>query len=98
MIFSKIYEEGANASDLPVLIEVGTALGIENVEDYLNSDKDLEEVQQEAREASRQGITGVPFFAAYRKGTQKEPLTFSGAHPPKTLLKAIQSIAAEVAE
>ncbi|KAJ1476789.1 hypothetical protein T484DRAFT_1823744, partial [Baffinella frigidus] len=59
---------------------------------------DLEEVQQEAREASRQGITGVPFFAAYRKGTQKEPLTFSGAHPPKTLLKAIQSIAAEVAE
>jgi predicted DsbA family dithiol-disulfide isomerase len=44
-------------------------------------------VQAEAADASAAGIGGVPFFCAYRQGAEQDPLTFSGAHPPKTLLK-----------
>ena len=84
-----IYENGENVSTLEALLAAAEELGIPNAEAYLQSDEDVALVQKQAREASRSGISGVPFFVVYKsdEGDCADPITLSGAQPPKAFLQ-----------
>jgi predicted DsbA family dithiol-disulfide isomerase len=53
-------------SDLATLEEAALELGIEGASEYLRSEEGKKEVMIEAREGSRMGISGVPFFICTR--------------------------------
>jgi predicted DsbA family dithiol-disulfide isomerase len=83
-----IYENGENVSTLDALVAAAEQLGIPNAAAYLQSDEDVALVQKQAREASRAGISGVPFFVVYKSDEDDaEPITLSGAQPPKAFLQ-----------
>mmetsp|Transcript_429 Transcript_429/g.1075 ORF Transcript_429/g.1075 Transcript_429/m.1075 type:complete len:190 (+) Transcript_429:88-657(+) len=94
MMFRLCYEEGKNVSDLDVLVEAASELGIPDAAEYLRSDKGRNDVVKQAREASRMGIGGVPFFVCYNEADDSEPVTFSGAQPAKTIAKILKQLAA----
>lgn len=80
---------------LETLCEAARQLGIEGVEGYLSSDDDVQLMHTQAREASRMGISGVPFFVCYRSDDEdNEPLTLEGAQPPKAFLASIKRLSA----
>ena len=88
------YEDGANVSELETLIKIAAELGIPNAETYLTSEEDIVLVQKQAREASGMGISGVPFFVAYNSADDSsEPVTMSGAQPPKAFVQCIRQLA-----
>mmetsp|Transcript_62091 Transcript_62091/g.166618 ORF Transcript_62091/g.166618 Transcript_62091/m.166618 type:complete len:91 (-) Transcript_62091:50-322(-) len=89
-----IYEDGINVSELSVVEAAGRELGLEGVGEWLRSEEGKREVLQEAREASRAGISGVPFFLCSREGSDAQPVSFSGAQPVKTFLQTIRRLAA----
>lgn len=93
IIFRMIYEDGLNVSDRAVVEAAGRELGLEGVEELLRSDEGQREVLKEAREASRMGISGVPFFVCSREGDAADPVTFSGAQPVKTFVQTIRKLA-----
>jgi len=94
-LFELIYESGENVSDLSVLVKLANELGLEGAEEYLRSAEGEREVKVMAREASRSGIGGVPFFQVYRPDdADREPVGFSGAQPVKTFLKALKHFSA----
>jgi predicted DsbA family dithiol-disulfide isomerase len=53
-------------SDIATLEEAASELGIEGAGEYLRSEEGKREVMTEAREGSRMGISGVPFFICTR--------------------------------
>lgn len=94
LVFKNIYEDGANVSELETLIKIAAELGIPNAEAYLTSEEDIVLVQKQAREASGMGISGVPFFVAYNSADDSsEPVTMSGAQPPKAFVQCIRQLA-----
>mmetsp|Transcript_37603 Transcript_37603/g.77251 ORF Transcript_37603/g.77251 Transcript_37603/m.77251 type:complete len:154 (-) Transcript_37603:21-482(-) len=92
LVFELIYERGENASDLKVLVNAAKELGLEGAEGYLTSGEGVSEVKREAKEASRAGIGGVPFFVVYQAGDSADPITFSGAQPVKTFLQCLKQL------
>jgi len=96
LVFQMIYENGENVSTLEALLAAAEELGIPNAEAYLQSDEDVALVQKQAREASRSGISGVPFFVVYKsdEGDCADPITLSGAQPPKAFLQCMKTLAA----
>ena len=94
IVFKSIYEDGGNVSELETLLKLAAELGIPDAENYLTSDEDTVLVQKQAREASRMGISGVPFFVVYNSAEDgREPVTMSGAQPPKAILECIKQLA-----
>jgi len=95
LVFQLIYEDGANISVLDTLIKAAAQLGIEDGEAYLRSEEDVALMRTQAREASRMGISGVPYFVCYNSEKEDEdPVTLSGAQPPKAFLQCITRLAA----
>eukprot|EP00937_MAST-01D_sp_MAST-1D-sp2_P002462 g2462.t1 len=108
-LFNACYEQGHNISEQACLAKVGAAClsalrdegeGAPTVTEgtlsgYLASDDGRAEVQRECREASRSGVTGVPFFlvspAAHLR--EERPYGFSGAQEPEFLLQVFNEIA-----
>ena len=94
IIFRLVYEDGANVSEMKTLVAAAAEIGIPDAKAYLESDEDMVLVQKQAREASRMGITGVPFFVAYNsKEEEAEPITLSGAQPPKAFAQCLAALA-----
>lgn len=94
VIFRLIYEDGANISVLDTLLAAAEELGIADAEAYLKSDQDVDLMKKMAREASRMGISGVPFFVVYKSGDdESEPITLSGAQPSKAFLQCMTALA-----
>jgi predicted DsbA family dithiol-disulfide isomerase len=53
-LFKKIYEQGENISSIESLIQAGKDLGLPNVEEWMNSDKGMEEVLEDDTVAKTQ--------------------------------------------
>jgi len=68
-------------------LEVG--LDSEAAREFAESEENQSAVEAEAREISRAGVTGVPFFFV-----NGEP-AFSGAQPPATFVRLLDEAAAE---
>lgn len=85
-LFKAYFTEGKDISDREVLIQLGTAIGLdaEEVRSTLSGNTYAREVQQDIAEAAALGARGVPFFVIDRK------YAISGAQPEEMFLKALQ--------
>lgn len=85
-LFKAYFTEGKDISDHEVLIQLGTAIGLdaEEVRNTLSNSTYAREVQQDIAEAAALGARGVPFFVIDRK------YAVSGAQPEETFLNALQ--------
>jgi predicted DsbA family dithiol-disulfide isomerase len=80
------FAEGADLTDREVLVRAAADGGLDpkQVRDWLASDKDVAEVEQEAAAAKDSGIDGVPTFIFGGK------FAVSGAQAPEYLAQAIE--------
>lgn len=79
-LFKAYFTDGKNTDDNNVLIELGTAIGLDapEIKQTLESDSYADEVRHDIYEAQQLGIRGVPFFVMNRKygvsGAQAVPV------------------------
>lgn len=85
-IFNAYFTEGQNISDVEVLTNLATDLGMqaEQVKAFLVSDAGIQDVKRLEQQAASQGIHGVPLI---RIGQE----TLSGAQPVEAFLTALQT-------
>ncbi len=88
------FTEGADLTKEAVLVQAAADVGLdaEDVRAALDSDKDVQEVEQEALSAKQAGIEGVPCFIFGGK------FAVSGAQSPDYLAEAIERVARGQAE
>jgi len=68
-LFKAYFMEGKNIADHHVLVQLGTAIGLDATElkEMLASNAFAEEVKKDVHEAEELGARGVPFFVVDRK-------------------------------
>lgn len=90
-LFRAYFEEEKNITDPAVLLDsaVGAGLDRGEVEKLLGSDLGGEEVDREAKDASRRLVTGVPYFSVQGK------YSVEGADEPETFLEVFERVKAE---
>jgi predicted DsbA family dithiol-disulfide isomerase len=83
------FTDGADLTNRPVLVRAAADVGLnaDNVSAALASDRDVTEIEQQARSAKEAGIDGVPCFIFGRK------FVISGAQAPEYLAEAIERLA-----
>ncbi len=89
-LFQAYFLDGKNVGDPTVLASIATAHGFEADEALavVNDEQERAAVRAEAADASRQGVSGVPFFILQNR------LALSGAQPIEVFLKAIDQAVA----
>lgn len=85
------FTEGGDLSDKAVLVQAAADIGLDRdqIAQWLDSDKDVTLITQEAEKAKAAGIEGVPTFIFANL------LATSGAQPAEHLADAIERAAAE---
>lgn len=85
-LFQSYFEEGRDIGDHAVLALIAERAGLEAdaIARRLETDDDKDDIRNEINEASRIGVTGVPFFILAQK------LAVSGAQPANVLIDAIR--------
>lgn len=88
-VYAAYFEDGQDIGDIETLIQIGKKFRMD--EDRLRVDLSTgtarAQVEAEAREASRLGVSGVPFFVINDK------YAFSGAQPPEVILNTLRKVA-----
>jgi predicted DsbA family dithiol-disulfide isomerase len=88
-LFSAYFIEGVDVGDRLALADLAAEVGLTgNTAARLAATDDVAEVTAEVEEAYRIGVTGVPCFIIDRR------YAVVGAHPPETLVEAIERAAA----
>ena len=95
-LFKACYEEGKNISSTETLAQIGAACGLAEgdeaaVSSYLASDDGEREVIEECRNASRSGVSGVPYFIIDGDAVDR-PYGFSGAISANELLELFEEV------
>lgn len=85
-LFRAFFTEGRDIGDRAVLAEIGTAAGLQNVAEFLESDRGVKEVRDEERNARQIGVDAVPTFIIGGK------YIVSGAQSPEVFLEAFRSL------
>ena len=87
-IYAAYFEHGQDIGDLETLIAIGVRHGMDDtaLRSDLNSQELRSQVQAEAEQAYKLGISGVPFFVINGK------YGFSGAQPPEVILNILQQV------
>ena len=70
-------------------------LDAEAAKAMLDSPQYRSEVVQKAMGWSRQGVSGVPFFAIHTASGNGQPVAFSGAQPPEVIAEVLREQAEE---
>jgi len=85
------FTAGADLTDREVLVKAAADVGLngDEIREWLASDKDVAEIEQEALAAKESGIDGVPFYILDGK------FAISGAQAPEYLAQAITRAAQE---
>ena len=87
-IFFHYFIEGKNIGNLEIIIEIAkqTNLYEKGIEKYLLSEKDNENLLNEAKQANDIGISGVPCFIFNKE------FVVNGAQPTKSFINIINSL------
>jgi predicted DsbA family dithiol-disulfide isomerase len=85
-LFRAHFVEGKNIDDVPTLITIGVAAGLDKdkLENMYRSEDFKKEVRNDETEAANLGINGVPFFVFNNK------YAVSGAQSPDTFLQVLE--------
>lgn len=88
-LFEAYFIDGFDTGDIDLLVEVGTAFGLDAapLATYLESDADVQAIYDENARAHRLGINGVPAFAA------EGHMVISGAQEPEVLVRVLDAAA-----
>jgi predicted DsbA family dithiol-disulfide isomerase len=91
LIFKAHFLESKNIDDVPTLIEIGAAVGLdaERVKEVLLSDEYEQAVKYDIYEAQQLGVRGVPFFVFNNK------FGISGAQPLEVFLETLEKASKE---
>lgn len=84
-LFYAHFTVGENVGKKDVLVKLASTIGFDEVEvrSFLDTDKELKEVQEDIETAKNLGISGVPFFVLNQK------YGVSGAQPVEAFVEAI---------
>ena len=99
ILFTALYEEGANLSSVEELVALGQKHFGDNCQQeqlraYLQENQGADQVCREMESGRRKyRISGVPFYVAYSRKGSKRPYTFSGAQPASALLEIFGELA-----
>jgi predicted DsbA family dithiol-disulfide isomerase len=87
LLFKAYFTEGKNISQLDVLLEAGTSVGLSKseVELMLASDDFKDDVRADELDAQKLSVRGVPFFLFNRRRS------LSGAQPVNVFLEALKT-------
>ena len=87
-LYLDYFTRSKNVGDLASLLDTAVECGFDRagLTNYLDSEEGGDESMQEQIAAHRRGISGVPGFVF------NDSILVSGAHPPATLLKAMQQV------
>lgn len=87
-IFAAYFSEGKDLSDLPTLIALGEAIGLDAVlvESTLQSDAFIEDVRNDEEQAYELGVQGVPFFVFDQK------YALRGAQPVEAFVQTLEAV------
>lgn len=90
-LFQAHFTDAKNIDDIDSLVEIGTAIGMEEqeVRVAMESDAYAYEVRQDQMDARNIGVQGVPFFVFNNK------YAVSGAQAPEAFLETIEKAYAE---
>lgn len=90
-LFRAYFEEEKNITDPAVLLDAAVDAGLDRgeVQKLLDSDAGGAEVDLEAQAASRQLVTGVPYFSVQGK------YSVEGADEPETFLEVFEQVKQE---
>jgi predicted DsbA family dithiol-disulfide isomerase len=87
-IYAAYFEYGQDIGDVQTLIQIGKQHGLDEtgLRAGLNDQVVRDQVEAEAQQAYRLGISGVPFFVINGK------YGLSGAQPPEVILSVLQQV------
>ncbi|WP_026021339.1 DsbA family oxidoreductase [Paenibacillus senegalensis] len=87
-LYKAYFTDAKHIGDTDTLLALAEEVGIDRQEAaaLLQSDKFIQEVHEDGREASRFGATGVPFYVINRK------YAVSGAQPSEVFLQALKKV------
>ncbi|MBT3786912.1 MAG: DsbA family oxidoreductase [Alphaproteobacteria bacterium] len=93
-LFERYFMEGGDIGDPEVLLEIAdeTGLDYDLVAELLDSEKDIEAIQEENLKFQEMGVTGVPCFIIDHK------YVVMGAQEPETFLQMFEQVEANLAE
>jgi predicted DsbA family dithiol-disulfide isomerase len=88
-VYAAYFEHGQDIGDRETLVQIGQrhGLSVDRLRLELTGEAVRAEVEAEARQAHRLGISGVPFFIINDK------YAFSGAQPPEVILNVLRQVA-----
>jgi predicted DsbA family dithiol-disulfide isomerase len=88
-VYAAYFEHGQDIGDRETLAQIGQrhGLSVDRLRFELTGEAVRAEVEAEARQAHRLGISGVPFFIINDK------YAFSGAQPPEVILNVLRQVA-----
>jgi len=92
-LFVEFFVNGRDIGDIGVLVEIGTAAGLDEgaLGEYLESDTDVRLIYDENARAHRLGINGVPSFSF------DGMFLISGAQEPRVLARMLDAAATDAA-
>eukprot|EP00959_Pyramimonas_sp_CCMP1952_P311231 6513498-Pyramimonas_sp.AAC.1 len=85
-MFEMTYERGMNVSSLETLCLAGDELELDGVHEYLDSDKGVQEVNQQVKQAQAKGIDSVPCFVVGDK------YVLRGAQPSEAFQRTFERV------
>jgi len=85
-LFRAFFTEGRDIGDRAVLAEIGRAAGLDDVAEFLESDRGVKEVRDEEKKGREIGVDAVPTFIIGGK------YLISGAQSPEVFLEAFRSL------
>jgi predicted DsbA family dithiol-disulfide isomerase len=85
-LFRGYFLDGRDLGDREVLVDSAKRAGVD-ARGFLEGDGGAREVREEEAEGAALGVQGVPFFVFAGR------VALSGAHPPGTILEALESAA-----
>ena len=87
-LMAAYFTEGRNINDIPTLVELGVAVGLDaqQVRTMLESDEFTDAVRADELAAYEIGVNAVPFFLINGE------FSLTGAQPPDVFLAALQSV------
>lgn len=91
-LFKAHFTDGKNIDDKQILMQIGTAIGIDekSIQNVLDSNAFADEVRNDEQQAQLLGVRGVPFFVLNNK------YGISGAQSSETFLSALEQTWEEI--
>lgn len=88
-IYAAYFEHGQDIGDLEILLQIGRQHGLNPVKlrQEITGEAVRAQVEMEAQQAHKLGITGVPFFI------MNDQYAFSGAQPPEVITNLLRKVA-----